>query len=308
LVSKSALQIRAQLYAKIREYFAQQNVVEVDTPILNQYAVSDLHIDSMQVKMNSQAAYLHTSPEYAMKRLLAEFECDMYQLCKVFRLDEVGSYHQPEFTMLEWYRVGWDYHELMQEVDKLGRILLQDKVPLAASQFISYAEAFKKYCDIDISQANTSEYLHACEKTGANLHNKLSMQESQEFLLDQAIAKNFSKDCLTFIYDFPKQQAALAKINAQGEAQRFEMYLGDVELANGFQELTDADEQLQRFEQDNNKRLQQGKNVVEIDQHFIAALRGGMPEASGVALGIDRLLMSILQVKDIRQTLTFSNF
>ncbi len=308
LASKSCLRVRAQLYAQIREYFAQQNVLEVDTPIINQYAVSDLHIDSIQAQVNKQVFYLHTSPEYSMKQLLVQFECDIYQLCKVFRAEEAGVNHHPEFTMLEWYRIGWDYHELMQEVDKLCKILLQDKLSLDAPEFISYSEAFKKYCDIDIAHAKDSEYLHACESINANIHSKLSRQDAQEFLLDQVIAKKFSKDCLTFIYDFPKQQAALARITAQGFAQRFEMYLGDMELANGYQELTDAKEQLQRFEQDNEKRSQHGKRTIEIDQKFIAALEQGMPETSGVALGVDRLLMILLQVKDIKQTLTFSKF
>ena len=306
LISKSGLQARAHLYAQIREYFAQQNVLEVDTPILNRYAVSDLHIDSIVVQTNAQEAYLHTSPEYAMKRLLTQFKCDIYQLCKVFRAEEAGVNHHPEFTMLEWYRVGWNYQDLMREVDKLSKILLHDKFSLAATQYISYTEAFKKYCAIDITQANESEYLYACENINTKVHHKLSIQEYQEFLLDQMIAKCFSKDCLTFIYDFPRQQAALAKLNEQGLAQRFEMFLGEIELANGFQELTDADEQLKRFMQDNKKRLQHGKCEIEIDQQFIAALKEGMPETSGVALGIDRLMMIILQVKDIQQTLTFT--
>lgn len=304
MISKLALQLRAHLYSQIREYFAQQNVLEVDTPIMNRYAVSDLHIDSIKVQ-NIAPSFLHTSPEYAMKRLLTAFKCDIYQLCKVFRNEEVGANHHPEFTLLEWYRVGWTYHDLMQEVDKLSRILLHEKVALTNTQFITYAEAFKRFCNIDVAQANESDYLHACEKIDSKVHGKLSIQESQELLLDQLIAKKFSNECLTFIYDFPKQQAALAKINAQGLAQRFEMYLGEFELANGFQELVDADEQLQRFKQDNKKRLQHGKSEIEIDQQFIAALKEGMPETSGVAMGIDRLMMIILQVKDIQQTLTF---
>lgn len=304
LVSLQGLEERARVYAQIREFFAARNVLEVDTPAINHYAVTDPYIDSIGVKSRDYQAYLHTSPEYAMKKLLAFFKRDIYQLCKVFRAAEEGRYHHLEFTMLEWYRVGWSYRDLMREVDELVRDLLQ--VEFSPTAFTTYRDVFWEYCGFDLHQAERPNYILAGRTAGFSLRNDLSIREYQELLLDQVIAPQFPSNRLTFIYDFPVQQAALAKINQAGVAERFELYLGNVELANGFQELVDAQEQLQRFEEDNHTRKRIGKNFVEIDQQFTAALQAGLPECAGVALGMDRLLMVALGASKIEQVLTFT--
>ena len=307
LVSPQGLEARANLYKQVREFFASRNVLEVETPIIQSSAVTDPYIESIHARNINSEFYLQTSPEYSMKRLLAFYKRDIYQLCKVFRVGESGRYHHFEFTMLEWYRVDWSYHELMQEVNKLIKFLSKDKIKLAQTVFTSYQDIFIKYCEIDPLQANQSDYIRACQLSDISPTVKLSDQEYQELLLDQTIAPQLPQDQLTFIYDFPIQQAALAKINENGVAERFELYIGAIELANGFQELTDADEQLERFKADNRKRQLNNRNQIDIDKKFIAALQAGLPESAGVALGIDRLLMLLLGVGELKEVLAFPN-
>lgn len=309
-VSLRGLKMRAQMYARIREFFTARNVLEIETPIVNRYTVTDPYIDSMMIVAGGdRPAYLHTSPEYAMKRLLAFFKCDIYQLCKVFRTAEKGGYHHPEFTMLEWYRVGWNYHELMCEVDDLVKNLIKESLlpGLSETAFITYQDAFENYCGLDPRRAGPSDYVRVGEKARLSLDADLSIREYQDLFLDQIIAPQLPTDRLTFIHRFPAQQAALAKLDDDGMAERFELYLGNVELANGFQELTDAREQLRRFEEDHRLRKQAGKDCPNIDPQFITSLQEGrLPECAGVALGVDRLLMVLLGVKQIKQVLTFA--
>ena len=307
LVSPQGLEARSSLYTQTREFFASRNVLEVETPIIQASAVTDPYIESIPAHNIDSELYLHTSPEYCMKRMLAFYKQDIYQLCKVFRAGESGRYHHFEFTMLEWYRVGWSYQKLMLEVNEFIKFLSKDKIKLGETVFTSYQDIFIKYCEIDPMQANQAEYIRACQFADISLTEKLSEQGYQELLLDQAIAPQFPKDQLTFIYDFPMQQAELAKINQNGVAERFELYIGAIELANGFQELTDADEQLERFKADNIKREQNNRNQIDIDKKFLAALQAGVPESSGVALGIDRLLMLLLGASEIKEVLAFPN-
>ncbi len=299
----NVLQIRANVNAQIRKFFQTQNVLEVETPLLNQYAVSDLQIDSIATE-NSK--YLHTSPEYAMKRLLAFHRCDIYQLCKVFRANESGRLHNEEFTMLEWYRFKWTYKELMNEVADLTKILLDDYVKPVDVVYLSYQEIFEKYININVRSAKQADYLQVCGDHSLQLNSALSVEQYQDLVLDQIIVPKFDKRFLTFVYDFPAEQAALAKLNSQGFAQRFELYFAGIELANGFQELTDAQEQLARFEENNRKRLLEDKKAIEIDADFIQALEAGLPDSAGVALGIDRLLMVMLNATHINEVLSFA--
>ena len=246
-----------------------------------------------------------------MKRLLAFHGCDIYQLCKVFRDDEVGRHHHNEFTMLEWYRVAWSYKDLMQEVADLIIALLVDynegnKIASDEVAYISYQQIFKKFLAIDVCHAVQADYLQVFSDHSIQLNSALNIQQCQELALDQVIVPKLEKRQLTFIYDYPAEQAALAKINAEGNAQRFELYFGGLELANGFQELTDAKEQVSRFEEDNRLRLLADKNAIEIDADFISALEAGLSESAGVALGIDRLLMVMLGAEHIREVLSFS--
>ena len=297
------VQARARLYAKIREYFSARKVLEVETPIINRCTVTDPHIDSIGITCGGQRQFLHTSPEYAMKRLLVSLGCDAYQLCKVFRAGESGRFHHTEFTMLEWYRMGWSYRDLMQEVDDLVRQALDGGPALHESEFIRYQEAFLQYCALDPWSAGLEDYRSACRQAGIVPSVQWSCDACQALLLDQVIAAHLPKDRMTFVYDFPAQHSGLARINNQGRSERFEVYVGSLELANGYQELTDADKQRKRFDADNEKRRQEGKEVLESDESLIRALKKGLPECAGVALGIDRLLMLITDVDDIREVL-----
>ena len=288
-----ALQARARLYAQVRDFFAARDVLEVETPIINPHTVTDPHIESIGVSHADRRQYLHTSPEHAMKRLLVSLGRDIYQLCKVFRAGETGRFHHPEFTMLEWYRVGWSYRELMGEVEQLVLHLLPGHVRLLESGAMGYREAFVRYCGLDPWTARTEDYRIACRDAGLATSTQYSCDDCQALLLDQVIAQRLPADRLTFIHDFPAQLASLASIDSEGRAQRFELYVGNLELANGYQELTDAGELAARFEQDNKKRTRAGKRPMEPDPCLVEALREGLPDCAGVALGIDRLLMLI---------------
>ncbi len=297
------LKVRAQVNAHIRSYFQIRNVIEVETPVANQYAVTDLHIDCIATDHDK---FLHSSPEYAMKKLLAFHKCDIYQLCKVFRANEVGRLHHDEFTMLEWYRVEMNYKDLMKEVADLVTSLVCNYLELLETKFIRYQEIFKNYVCIDVETATQADYLQVFGDHSINLNSSLTIEQYQELVLDQIIVPKLEKQRMTFVYDYPAEQAALAKLNQSGVAERFELYLGGVELANGFQELTDAQQQLSRFEEDNRKRLLANKKAIEIDENFLSALESGLPESAGVALGVDRLLMVMLGVEHIDDVLSIS--
>jgi lysyl-tRNA synthetase class 2 len=297
------LKMRAQLNGQIHAYFQARNVTEVETPILNQFAVTDLQIDSIATESSK---YLHTSPEYAMKRLLAFHKCDIYQLCKVFRANEKGRYHNNEFTLLEWYRVGWSYKDLMKEVAELITVLASNYISLHDVTYISYQDIFKQYASINVQTANQADFLQICGNYSIKLNSSLTTFQYQELILDQIIVPKLEKRHMTFIYNYPAEQSALAKLNDQGHAERFELYLDGIELANGFQELTDAQEQFSRFEEDNRQRLLVNKKAIKVDTDFIAALESGLPESAGVALGIDRLLMIMSGAKHINEVLSFS--
>lgn len=294
-------QARARLYAGVREFFKSRDVLEVQTPAIHPTTVTDPHIDSVRVACNGQSRFLHTSPEYAMKGLLASLGCDIYQLCRVFRDGESGRFHHTEFTMLEWYRLHWSYRNLMEEVDALVRHLLSGSFPLQASRFVGFQEVFLQYCGLDPWSAGREDYRGACRQAGLSLPARWSVDAYQALLLDHVIATRFPRDCLVFVYDFPPAQASLARINDRQRAERFELYAGGLELANGYQELVDVSEQHRRFEADNRKREALGKEVLEPDPALIAALERGLPDCAGVAVGMDRLLMLATGVDDIRR-------
>lgn len=294
-------QARARMYAQVREFFKARDVLEVETPAIHRTTATDPHIDSVKVTCNGQPHFLHTSPEYAMKGLLASLGCDIYQLCKVFRDGESGRFHHAEFTMLEWYRMRWSYRDLMKEVDSLVRHLLGDSLPLKASRFVGFQELFRQYCSLDPWSARRQDYRDACRQAGLSLPARWSVDAYQALLLDHVIATRLPGDCLIFVHDFPPAQASLARINDRQRAERFELYVGGLELANGYQELVDANEQRRRFDVDNHKRKALGKEVLEPDLELIAALEQGLPDCAGVAVGMDRLLMLATGVDDIRK-------
>jgi lysyl-tRNA synthetase class 2 len=301
----AAMKLRAKLYADIRQFFAARGVMEVDTPSLSQHTVTDLYIQSFKTAYidgeKQQYYYLQTSPEYAMKRLLAAGSGPIYQICKAFRNGERGNKHNPEFTMIEWYRPGFNDHALMQDVDDF----LQHTLQTAKSQRMTYQQLFIKYLNIEPYTCPITELQNIAKKSG--LHTDASSMDHDallQFLFGEIIEPQIGFDAPMMVYDFPLAQAALAKIRPGNPpvAERFEVYIQGIELANGFHELTRADEQYQRFQRDQQRRQQAGYPAVEIDERFIAALQSGLPACAGVALGIDRLLMikaKTLQIKDI---------
>lgn len=285
----AALRQRAEILAGIREFFASRQVLEVETPLLGQCSVTAPYLQSLV----AEGMYLQTSPEYAMKRLLAAGSGPIYQICKAFRQAESGSRHNPEFTLLEWYRPGFDHQQLMGEIEELLRFLGIS----GAVQALSYREVFQQRLGIDPHQSSIAELREIATK-------RLDLQFASErkddwldLLLSHEIEPELGQDCPQFIYDYPASQAALAVV-AQDEygqpvAQRFELYSHGLEIANGYHELCDAAELRQRFCRDQAQRHDQGLPHIEIDKRLLAALEHGLPACAGVALGLDRLLMAL---------------
>ena len=301
--SMARLKARADLLQNIRTYFSSQQVMEVETPILSSAGNTDPEINSIRTQSGN---YLRTSPEFALKRLLAAGSGDVYELGRVFRAGESGRYHNPEFTMLEWYRAGYNYHQLMDEVATLVRICGQGKFDKWREERFSYTQLFLQHLDIDPFTAD-EQTLSACAKKNGIDDIELNRKQWLDLLISLVFQPALPEKCLTFVYDFPQDQAALARIRPGSPplAERFELYLGRTELANGYQELTDATEQQQRFEAENDKRHKRGQEVYELDQHLISALQHGLPECAGVAMGVDRLLMAIDELDSIDDVTAF---
>ena len=297
-----ALQERAILNQQVRVFFAERNVLEVETPALSQAGNTDPFIDSFSVNTTHGLRWLHTSPEYPMKRLLAAGSGDIYQLCKVWRKDESGRRHNPEFTMLEWYRVGFTYQQLMQEVAALLHQLIPhlQKPP----RFISYREAFLESVQLDPHLATAETLANCAAQQGIRINSDMAVQEWRDLLLTHCVEASFPNDQLTFLYHYPAAQCALANVvSDQGHAvaERFEVYLGALELGNGYQEQTNAALNRQILEHD----AQQRGHDVPVDERFLSALAQGLPDCAGVAMGIDRILMCRLQTGDIKQVISF---
>ncbi len=289
------LKKRAVILQQIRTFFAQRNVLEVETPVLAKHGVTDVYLENITARFvgpgfaNGLELYLQTSPEFAMKRLLAAGSGCIYQICKAFRDDESGRYHNPEFTMLEWYRIKFDAIKLMNEIDTLLQTIL--KCPPA--QVLTYQQAFLQHLNFDPIAGNYQDLKQRLEQLSrSDLH---QLTDDYQILLQLAFSELIeprigqSEPC--FIYQFPAAQASLAKLNQDNPkvAERFELYYKNMELANGFHELTSANEQLKRFQHDNEIRVKQGKVNKSIDEKFIAALQAGLPDCSGVALGLTDL-------------------
>jgi lysyl-tRNA synthetase class 2 len=307
----ATLQLRAQLLAAARGFFAQRRVLEVDTPALVRHAVTDQHIHSAQVQLPGHRAplYLHTSPEYAMKRLLAAGSGDIYQIAHVFRGDERGRQHNAEFTLIEWYRCGHSMHQLMQEVAQLAALLLglPADAPFEAQ---SYQQAFQLQLDCDpLTASDAALRTLAIEaQLARRLAEDCSRDELLDWLMGSVVGPRQGADRLCFVHSYPASQAALACLDADDArvARRFELYYHGLELANGFEELADAVEQRARFEADRELRRRRGLPVPDIDLALLAALAAGLPPVSGVALGFDRLLMLRSGASDISEVLAFA--
>jgi elongation factor P--(R)-beta-lysine ligase len=303
--------LRAALLARLRAYFAATGALEVETPALVRAPVTDVHLESLHVVddvTSSTQGFLHTSPEYAMKRLLCAGAPDIYQVCRVFRAGERGRRHNPEFTMVEWYRLGMDEQALMRDVEALVRALLDTQRACAASEFVTYQEAFARVLGVDPLDAPARDIQAAIEAHGVAVPQSMRTNPSRDDLLDlgmgTVVAESFPCDRLTFVHDFPASQAALARVHG-AVAARFEAFWGPVELANGFHELGAADEQLARFESDRVERRARSQPDRTPDGRFIAALRSGLPECAGVALGFDRLVMVAAGAASIDEVMAF---
>src|SRR3984957_19461196 len=299
----SALERRAALLAAAREFFAVRGVLEVETPILSAAGVSDPQIESLTTRVDGIAtpAYLCTSPEYAMKRLLAAGSGDIYQIGKVFRDGERGRWHNPEFTLLEWYRVGFDDAALMSEVEALVGELLAPERSLPAARRITYAEAMREYAEVDPHCADDRELDGAARRLGLECKADLDRDAKLDLLMGLAVGPRLGRERPCFICDYPASQASLARLKPglPRVAARFELYLDGIELANGFHELVNGAEQRARFDQDQALRRARGQAQRPLDEHVLAALAAGMPDCAGVALGFDRLVAIALGAAQI---------
>jgi lysyl-tRNA synthetase class 2 len=307
--SLEVLRARARLYGAIRHYFQARQVLEVETPILSAGATVDLHIDSFSTRQpGSRRWWLQTSPEFAMKRLLAAGSGPIFQIARVFRREEAGRHHNPEFSLLEWYRPGWDHLALMEEVEDLLRAA--GAPGGAAWERLTYGEAFLRYAGLDPFGAGLEALRQACAghvELAGELAQETSRDVHLDLLMSAVVGPRLGLDAPAFLYDFPASQAALARVRSGDPpvAERFELFWKGIELANGFHELTDAAEQRRRFEQDQARRSAEGREAPPYDAHLIAALEAGMPACAGVALGLDRILMLLLDLPSVADTLAF---
>jgi len=344
-----ALRTRAEVLAKIRGFFAERAVLEVETPLLASAPGTDLHLHAMSTRYrgpghdDGRRLWLQTSPEFAMKKLVAAGSGPIYQLCKAFRDGEAGSRHNPEFTMLEWYRPGWDHHRLMDEVEELLITVLsgsgreQHPTPVGdqpdhaqarclapgspreaawlsshrvgSMEKLTYADAFQHHVGIDPHNATQSELIAAAQnRIGKSVPNLGDDRDGWlDLLMSHVIEPDLGRSGPTFIHDYPASQAALARIRPGDPpmAERFEAWVEGIELANGYHELTDPIEQRRRFKADLSTRSERGLPVVPVDDRFLEALESGMPDSAGVALGVDRLVMLAAGASRIDEVIAF---
>lgn len=304
------LQARAKLLATIRQFFAERDVLEVDTPAMSQASVCDIHLHPFVTQFDSpqqadaQSLYLTTSPEFHMKRLLCAGSGPIYQICKSFRNEEQGRFHNPEFTMLEWYRPDFDHHDLMSELADLIKLVLA----VDDCDAISYQQAFLTHLKVDPLSAGVAELQQVAPACCADLAAQETDKDTLlQLLFSMAIEPEIGQQRPVFVYGFPASQAALAQINKDDArvADRFELYFQGIELANGFRELQDAEEQRTRFTEELRWRREHGLEQAPMDELFLQGLEAGLPACSGVALGIDRLLMLQQNAGTISEVIAF---
>ncbi|MCO6544362.1 MAG: elongation factor P--(R)-beta-lysine ligase [Gilliamella sp.] len=306
---------RAKIVSQIRQFFADRCILEVETPTLSQYAVTDVHLSSFHTKflkpgeINVQQGRnmsLITSPEYHMKRLLAAGSGPIYQMCKCFRNhEEVSRYHNPEFTMLEWYRIQFDMMQMINEVDDL----LQTILDCEPAERISYQKAFQRHLNIDPLEADHATLANAANQLDIGLNtDNYDRDGLLQCLFTFGVEPHIGQDKPIAVFNFPASQAALAAISPEDHrvASRFEFYYKGVELANGFKELTNAQEQRMRFEQNNLDRANQNLPTQNIDIELLAAMEAGLPDCAGVAVGLDRLIMLALESNNLDDVISFT--
>lgn len=308
---RATLAARAQALQITREFFALRDVLEVETPALVNAPVSDVNLQSLVVHgsgtANGRAMFLHTSPEYAMKRLLAADSGDIYQICRVFRGSERGSQHNPEFTMVEWYRLGLPLEALMGEVATLVLQLLGERGAERHVEFVSYRDALAQHAGIDAIEASDAALQARARELGFASTDAPTRDAALDFIVSHCVGPRLGRGALTFLHRYPASQAALARLDPDDQrvALRFELYADGIELANGFHELAHAGDQRARFVADQDARQQRGLPVHPLDEHLLAALTAGLPDCVGVALGFDRVLMLAHGAERIDQVIAF---
>jgi lysyl-tRNA synthetase class 2 len=304
------LKQRARIIASIRDFFNKRNMLEVETPLMCHTSVTDPFIQSIPAlfqahgDVHEQRYYLQTSPEYAMKRLLAAGSGDIFQITKAFRQSDVGRYHNPEFTMLEWYRLGFDHHALMDEMD----VLLQTVLAVPPAKRMTYAELFQHFLSINPHTVTLDELKQCAQQHQLVLDDTdHDVDTWLDILMSHLIEPMMPHDTAWFVYDFPISKASLARIQPGNPptASRFEVYYKGIELANGFHELQQSNEQRTRFEKNLQQRQAMGLNVLPIDELFLTALQAGLPDCAGVALGVDRLVMLALGANSLADIMSF---
>ena len=307
------LRLRAALNALVRTFFAERGVLEVETPVLSRAGNTDPNIASFSLEFSGRTdgaprtRWLRTSPEYPLKRLLASGVGDCYELGRVFRNGEAGGRHNPEFTMLEWYRLGWDHQRLVDEVAELVQAALMLVDRSARQVRCSYRTLYRERLGVDPFVASDEQLRNALGDVQIDAEG-LDRDDWLDLLMTHRLQPAFPQDQLLALHDYPASQCALARISGDGMdavAERFELFLGPLELANGYHELADADEQRARFERDGDVRASRGQTAPPMDEHLLAALAHGLPACAGVALGIDRLLMAMLGTDRIADVLAF---
>ncbi len=308
--SLETLRQRAKIIRSIRQFFDQREFLEVETPLLSHDTVVDRYLDpfEVQVATNKPPMYLQTSPEFGMKRLLAGGAEKIFQITRAFRRDEAGASHNPEFTMLEWYEIGADYDRGIQTLQDFINALIPEKKTIR----LSFSEIFRRLVNIDP--------LTIDEKTLRVVATKMANAETINFdhfdrdnLLNWMLASHIQQhvgiDTPTVVFDWPESQAALAKTRREPTgvmvAERYELYIAGEEIANGYHELLDPIELLRRNQQNNQLRIREGKPTLPEQSRLLDAMKFGLPACSGVALGIDRLVMKILGLDDLSQVISF---
>ncbi|MEX2494759.1 MAG: EF-P lysine aminoacylase EpmA [Woeseia sp.] len=304
---------RAQMLGRAREFFASRGVLEVETPLLSQTTVTDPHIESIRAELQLDAQrpyFLQTSPEYFMKRLLAAGYPDIFQICKAFRDGECGRRHQPEFTLVEWYRRDYDLQQIMREASNFITLLLDPRFLRSSPLFVEYAEMLRQHTGIDPGSASLDQLVRAAEPDRQLIDSLGDDRDAWlDLLLSTRVTPHFADGRLTVLYHYPAAQAALARLceDDSSVADRFEIFFGDLELANGFVELQSAEEQSRRFARDQEIRRQRSQRVRPLDRRLLAALEEGLPDCAGVAVGFDRLLMINEMADDIRRVQSFAD-
>lgn len=303
------LRLRARMLDRARDYFRGCGVLEVETPLLSAAAVSDVNIESAGARLCGRDCFLHTSPEYAMKRLLAAGYGDCMQICHVFRDGERGRLHHPEFTLIEWYRTGFDVAAMMIDVERLVAAMLHELRPLPPATRITYGAALGLHAAVDPFRDSAPALRAALARAGVDCPRGLEADRDAllDLIVGAVVGPRLGHDAPCFVTDYPASQAALARLKAgdPAVAERFELYLDGMELANGFHELGDAQEQTRRFAADQALRARRGQPARPLDARLLAALRAGLPDCSGVALGFDRLVMCATAARSIDEVIAF---